>query len=75
MISRQFAMAGGRHRRLDDAEVFRTVGVGRDDQPVAVMLDRILVADVARLDDARRIERTRRRRSGASRSSDGRARR
>ena len=49
--------AGGGDRRLDDAEVLGAVRVGGDDQLVAVMLDRILVADLARLDDARLGER------------------
>ncbi len=43
--------------RLDDAEILGALRVGRDDQPVAVVLDRILMADLARLDDARRHER------------------
>ncbi len=46
-----------RNRRLADAEVLGALGVGRDDQLVAVVLDRVLVAVRARLDDARRLER------------------
>ncbi len=36
-----------------DAEVLRAVRVGRDDEPVAVVLDRVLVAVLARRDETR----------------------
>ena len=42
-----------RHRRLADAEVLRTVGIGGDDQALAMMLHGILVAMLARHDQAR----------------------
>ena len=47
------------HRRLDDAEVLRAARVGHDDEAVAVMLDGVLVAVLARLDEHARRDRGR----------------
>ena len=40
-------------RCLTDAEVLRAARVGRDDEAVAMMLDGVLVAVLARLDEDR----------------------
>ena len=39
-------------RGLTDAEILRAVRVGRDDQPIAAVIDAIFVSVTARLDDS-----------------------
>ena len=46
--------AWGLDRRLDDAVVLGAIRIGEDDQPVAVMLDGIVVLGFARADETRR---------------------
>ena len=53
MISRQLALSGAASGRLADAEVLGAARVGGDDQAVAVVLDRVLVAVLARRHQAR----------------------
>ena len=46
--------AGSLDRCFDDAVVLRAIRIGEDDQPVAMMLDRIVMLGLARADEARR---------------------
>ena len=46
--------ARGLDRSLDDAVVLGAIRIGEDDQPIAVMLDGIVVLGFARADETRR---------------------
>ncbi len=50
-ISRQCSRPGVVDRRLDDAVVLGAAGIGQDDQPSVVMIDRIIVLGLARRDE------------------------
>lgn len=50
----QCALPGAASGRLDDLEILGAVGVGEDEQPVAVMLHLVLHMRVAALNEARR---------------------
>ena len=45
--------AGCADRRVDDAEILGAVGIGQDDEPSLVMIDRVIVLGLARRDEAR----------------------
>ena len=51
-------------RRLDDSIILGAAGIGQDDQPSLVMIDRVIVLGLARRDEARRRAADRRHRSG-----------
>ena len=45
--------AGCADRRLDDAIILGAVGIGQDDQPSLMMIDRVIVLGLARRNEAR----------------------